>query len=230
MTLGKRCLAESIGTFAIVFFGCGAVISLQAPMLQQTHVAVNLVFGSVVAVMILAFGHISGAHLNPAVTLGAASIKLFPWREVAPYVLSQCIGALVASLLHLGIMPSASRAVNFGSTSPQIGVLPSIALEGILTFFLMTVILMAAVDSRAKPGFGALAIGGTVIMCGLFAGPLTGNSLNPARSLGPAFLSGQYAGLPVYIVGPVAGSVAAALLYRALWMSEMSQNLENETR
>lgn len=219
-----------MGTFAIVFFGCGAVISLPTPMVQQTHVAVNLVFGAAVAVMILAFAHVSGAHFNPAVTVGSASIKLFPWREVGPYVLSQCIGALVASLVHLGLFPLAARAVQFGATAPQIGLWPSMALEGILTFFLMMVILMAAVDARAKPGFGALAIGGTVMMCGLFAGPLTGNSLNPARSLGPALLSGHWLDLPVYVVGPVAGAVAAALLYRAAWMQRDTQSLDPEKR
>lgn len=198
-------------------------------MLQQTHVAVNLVFGSVVAVMILAFGHVSGAHFNPAVTVGSASIKLFPWREVAPYIFSQCAGALVASLVHLGLLPLAAQAVQFGATAPQIGLWPSMALEGILTFFLMLVILMAAVDSRTKPGFGALAIGGTVMMCGLFAGPLTGNSLNPARSLGPALLSGHWADLPVYIVGPLVGAVAAALLYRAAWMQRDTSTIASET-
>lgn len=217
MSLLKRCLAEAIGTFAIVFFGCGTVITLDQPAIHQTHLAVNLVFGAVVATMILAFGHVSGAHFNPAVTLGVASIKLFPWRDVAAYLASQFLGAVAASLLHAVLLPDQARAVSFGATIPRIGAIPSIALEAVLTFFLMSVILLAAVDDRAKPNFGALAIGATVMMCGLFAGPLTGNSLNPARSLGPALLGGQLPSLHVYFIGPILGALVASALYQFIW-------------
>jgi len=203
-------LAELIGTFAIVFFGCGAISVL--PSGPSAHIAVNLVFGAIVAAMIYTFGHVSKAHFNPAVTLGFTISGQFPLRCAIGYWISQFVGAIVAAglLVALGIASS-----GVGATSPTVAIVPAIALEAVLTFFLMIVIVGSAFDRRANGALAGAAIGITVMLCGLFAGPLTGNSLNPARSLGPAlFAQGPaLSNLGIYFLGPCLGATAAAFVY-----------------
>lgn len=210
----RKCLAEAIGTFAIVFFGCGSIIVLSNT--PGSHMAVNVVFGLTVAVMIYSLGHVSSAHFNPAVTIGLASGGLFPWRQVGPYILAQVLGGFAASGLHAAFLPVQSAEQSFGATGSVFSPLSTVAFEGLLTFFLVLVICGSATDERAPKGFAGLAIGFTVMLCGLFAGPLTGNSLNPARSLAPAAFSGQLGSVTPYLLGPILGGTIAVQVYRLL--------------
>lgn len=215
----QRYLAELIGTFALVFAGCGAVITNRLVPDSVTPVGIALVFGAVVGVMIYALGPISAAHFNPAVTLGFAAARRFPWAHVPAYVTAQVLGALAASLLHRSLYPaSAATAAAFGATTPRVSPGAAIALEGVLTFFLMLVITAVATDRRVPAAVPGLAIGGTVALCALVGGPLCGASMNPARSLAPALVAGG-AALRVcwiYVAGPILGAVAAAQVYELM--------------
>ena len=163
--------------------------------------------------MIYALGHVSGAHFNPAVSIGFAMGGHFPWSRVATYAIAQIGGALVgAASLRLTLGPS----VGLGVTAPAAGDVQALGWEAILTFFLMLVITAVATDSRAVGEAAALAIGGTVALGALVGGPVSGASMNPARSIGPAIVSGDLAGLWIYVVGPILGAVVAATTYRYL--------------
>lgn len=182
---------------------------------QITHVGVGLVFGLIIMVMIYTFGHISGAHFNPAVTLGFALARHFPWRRLPGYWIAQCLGAILATVclrLLLGDVASLGATIPSGSG----GVWQSFGLEFLLTFFLMIVIMAMATDTRAVGQAAALAIGGTVALEALFAGPISGASINPARSLGPALVSGLWTGQWIYLFGPMLGAIAGALIYAFL--------------
>ena len=208
-------LAEGIGTFGLVFAGCGAIMIDVLSKGQITHVGVGLVFGLIITVMIYAFGHISGAHFNPAVTLGFVLVRHFPVKRLAGYWLAQCSGALLAAgCLRLLFGPVA----NVGATLPMGsgGAWQSFGLEALLTFFLMLVIMAMATDTRAVGQAAALAIGSTVALEALFAGPISGASMNPARSLAPALISGTWTAQWVYVLAPFLGAVIGALLYRLL--------------
>lgn len=206
-------LAEGIGTFGLVFAGCGAIMIDTLSHGQITHVGVGLVFGLIITVMIYAFGHISGAHFNPAVTIGFVLARHFPVRRLWVYWGAQCAGAILASLCLRWLLGEASH---LGATEPSGagGVWQSFVLEALLTFFLMTVIMAMATDTRAVGQAAALAIGATVALEALFAGPICGASMNPARSLGPALVSGTWTAQWVYLSAPFLGAVAGALLYR----------------
>lgn len=215
----QRYLAEFIGTFAIVFAGCGAVISNTMTGGSVSHVGIALTFGFVVTVMIYALGPISAAHFNPAVTLGFATARRFPWRHVPAYLFSQVAGALLASLFHLLLYGGALAArANYGATTPAVSLGAAAGFELILTFFLMLVIMAVATDRRVPGAVPGLAIGLTVALCALFGGPATGASMNPARSLAPALFSGGPAlsVLWLYLLAPPVGAVLAALCYELL--------------
>lgn len=215
----QRYLAEFIGTFAIVFAGCGAVITNAVVAESVSPVGIALVFGMTVAAMIFALGPICAAHFNPAVTLGFAAAGRFPWGHVPAYWGAQITGALAASGIHQMLYPKdAAVSVAFGATLPRIGASPSLTLEILLTFLLMLVIAAVATDRRVHAVVPGLAIGGTVALCALMGGPLCGASMNPARSLGPALVAGgdALASLWIYIVGPMVGAVVAARLYETL--------------
>ena len=198
-------LAEFIGTLALVFFGCGAIANGLPPT------AVALAFGLVIAVMIYTFGHISGAHFNPAVSIGFAVGRHLPWSTTATYAAAQIAGAIAGALvLRMTLGPQA----DLGVTRPAGSELQAFIWELVLTFFLMLVITAVATDIRAAGQAAALAIGGTVALGALVGGPVSGASMNPARSLGPAIVSGDLTGLWIYLVAPVLGAVAAALVYR----------------
>lgn len=208
-------IAEATGTFVLVFAGTGAVMVNQITDGAITHLGVSFVFGAVVAALIYTLGHISGAHLNPAVTLGFWQLGFFPGHQVLPYIFAQSTGAIVASLslrLSLGLVG------NLGATLPlNDSWLQSLVLEAILTFILMLVILGSALDRRAIVGFAGIAIGLTVGLEAIVMGPITGASMNPARSLGPAFVSGIWQHHWVYWVAPIAGAQLAVWIYKRLF-------------
>lgn len=210
----RRCVAEFLGTFAIVFFGCGAIATLASHGVAG-HLAINAVFGLTVAFAIYALGHVSAAHFNPAVTVAFAAGRHFPWREVPGYIIAQVLGAVAASGLHAAFFADQAREVSFGATLPALDLARTLAVEVVMTFFLMLVIVSVATDKRANPAIPGIAIGMTVAVCGLFAGPLTGSSLNPARSLAPSLFAGGTAlsTVWVYLVGPVIGACLAAWTY-----------------
>ena len=199
--------AEFLGTFALVFFGCGAIANGLPPTL------VAMTFGLVVAVIVYALGHVSGAHINPAVSIGLAVGRHIPWSRVAAYSIAQVLGATIAALA-LGI--ALGQQANLGVTQPSGSDLQSFAWEVILTFFLVLVITAVATDIRPARQAAALAIGSTVIIAALVGGPISGASMNPARSFGPAIVSGDLTHLWIYIAAPIVGAVGASLVYRRL--------------
>jgi MIP family channel proteins len=208
----KAHLAEALGTFALVFFGCGA-IAVGAETGQLGQPAVALAFGLVIAVMIYALGHISGAHFNPAVSVGFAVGRHFPWSRVATYSVAQVAGATLGAL---ALRVTLGADADLGVTQPSGSELQALAWEALLTFFLMLVITAVATDTRAVGEAAALAIGGTVALGALVGGPISGASMNPARSIGPALVSGELDAPWIYLVGPAIGAIAAALVYRFL--------------
>jgi len=214
----RRAAAEFIGTFALVFIGAGACIAHHENPDDITHVGVALAFGGIVTCMVYGLGHVSGAHINPAVTVALAAVKGFPIRGVAPYVAAQCAGAFLASAAHLATFGGqATREAAFGATVP-VGVMPwgAFGLEFVLTFLLMLVIMGTATDVRVPRGVAGLAIGAAVAVDCLAAGKCCGASMNPARSLAPAVFAGGPAldSLWLYLCAPPLGAVAAALLYQ----------------
>lgn len=209
----KPLLAELLGTFALVFAGTGAIIINDISGGAVTHVGVALVFGMIVTAMIYAVGDVSGAHLNPAVTVGFFLARRFPAKRIAPYVASQCAGALLASLTLYCLFPSHPT---LGATLPAGSAMQSFILEFILTFLLMFVILSVAVGAKEKGIAAGMAIGAVVALEALFAGPVSGASMNPARSLAPALVSGQLQHLWIYLLAPVLGASAAVFACRCV--------------
>lgn len=214
-TLWSQCIAEGLGTFGLVFAGPGAIMIDTLSKGQITHVGVGLVFGLIIATMIYAFGHISGAHFNPAVTLAFVLTRHFPIRRLLFYWAAQLAGATLAALclrLLLGDVAYLGATLPEGSG----GAWQSFGLEILLTFFLMIVIMAMATDTRAVGQAAALAIGGTVMLEALFAGPISGASMNPARSLGPALVSWTWTDQWVYLAGPFLGAILGAFVYQYL--------------
>jgi aquaporin NIP len=210
--LSRRSAAEAIGVFALVFAGCGAIVTDTVHDGVLGAVGVSLVFGLVIMVMIYATGHLSGAHLNPAVTLAFTLTRHFPRREALAYIAAQLLGAIAAAALLLAVWPS--RPAELGTTLPTVGVGSAVVYEMVLTAFLMFVIMAVATDTRAVGAAAAIAIGGTVGLDALFGGPITGASMNPARSIGPALISGTTHDLWIYIAAPIAGAAIGALAYQ----------------
>jgi MIP family channel proteins len=203
-------VAEAVGTFALVFIGCGAIaVTAQTGGPGATGIA--LAFGLVIGVMIYALGHVSGAHFNPAVSAAFALGGHLSWTRAATYAIAQVAGALAGAwLLRATLGPDA----DLGVTQPSGSDGQALVWEATLTFFLVLVITAVATDSRAVGEAAALAIGGAVAMGALVGGPVSGASMNPARSIGPAVIAADLTSLWVYMLGPLAGAAAAVALYR----------------
>lgn len=212
LALWRRSLAEGLGTFFLVLAGCGAIVADARADGALGTVGIALVFGLVVMAMISATGHLSGAHLNPAVTVAFALTRHFPLRDVAGYVIAQTGGAILAALLLLAAWPD--RPADLGATVPSVGVVTALAYEVALTAALMFVIISVATDVRAWGSVAAIAIGATVALDSMYGGPVTGASMNPARSLGPALAAGEWQDFWLYLVGPVVGAAIGALSYQ----------------
>jgi MIP family channel proteins len=206
----RALVAEAIGTFALVFAGCGAIM-VDAKTHQLGHVGVAITFGLVILFGIYAVGHISGAHFNPSVTFAFALSRHFPWRRAVGYWAAQLLGALVAAAL---LRASLGNVADVGATLPSGSQRQAFLWELVLTFFLMFVIMAVATDTRAVGEAAAIAVGGTVGLDAMFGGPITGASMNPARSIGPALVSGNLHALWLYIVAPICGASLAALAYQ----------------
>ena len=205
-------MAEGLATFALVFAGCGAIVleSERAGSLGSTGIAAG--FGLVIMAMIYAVGHLSGAHINPAVSAAFTVTRHFPLRDAAAYIPSQLAGAVAAAAL-LRIVWHGTPA-DLGATMPSVGVGSALIYEGVMTAFLMFVIMAVATDTRAVGAAAAIAIGGTVALDSLFGGGVTGASMNPARSFGPALVSGEWHDFWIYVIGPVLGALVGGFAYQ----------------
>jgi aquaporin NIP len=209
-SLLRSLVAEAIGTFALVFAGCGAIM-VGAKTHQLGHIGVAISFGLVIMFGIYSVGHISGAHFNPSVTFAFALSRHFPWSRALSYWGAQLAGALAAAALLRG---SLGNIAHVGATLPSGSQGQSFLWELVLTFFLMFVIMAVATDTRAVGEAAAIAIGGTVGLDAMFGGPISGASMNPARSIGPAFVSGDLHALWLYILAPIVGASLAAIAYQ----------------
>ena len=219
--LKKKYLAEFIGTFALVFCGTGAIIIDEQTHGAVTHVGIAATFGLIVLAMIYTFGEISGAHFNPAVTIGFAVAKRIDVKQLVPFVICQLTGAIAASLLLKFLFPENQ---NLGTTSPAGSSIQSFILEFILTYFLMLVIIHVSQGSKEVGIIAGIAVGGTVGLEALFAGPICGASMNPARSLAPALASGHIQSLWIYLLAPSMGAIAAAFTWRLMNIQPTSGN------
>ncbi|MGD1897295.1 MAG: MIP/aquaporin family protein [Phormidesmis sp.] len=219
----RELLAEFIGTFAIVFAGTGAVMVNEISGGALTHLGISVVFGAVVAAMIYTFGHISDAHFNPAVTLAFWSSGYLARSRVIPYIIAQVLGGILGSIL---LALSLGPVAKLGTTLPLGGNWQqSFILETVLTFLLITVILGSGLDRRSHTGFAGLAIGLTVGLEAAFMGPITGASMNPARSFAPALVSGIWQYQWIYWAAPMLGGQVAAWVYR--YLSNDFQDIEH---
>ena len=208
MSQSKKYAAEFIGTFGLVFAGTGAIIINDVSGGAVTNVGIGLTFGLIVLAMIYAVGDVSGAHLNPAVTLGFFAARRLEAKMVLPYMLSQLSGALAASLLLRGLFP---QHQTLGSTVPAGPALQSLILEIVLTTFLMFVILNVSEGAKERGITAAIAIGSVIALEALFAGPICGASMNPARSFAPPLVSQHLGNLWIYLVAPVTGALIAVV-------------------
>jgi aquaporin NIP len=217
----RKYISEAIGTFALVFCGTGAIIINEQTDGTVSHAGIAITFGLIVMAMIYALGNISGAHLNPAVSIAFVLARRFPVRQLIPYILSQVSGALSASLILQLLFPDNQL---LGATMPRGSEWQSFVLELILTFFLMLVIINVATGSKEQGMFAGLAIGSTVLLEAMFAGPVCGASMNPARSLAPAIVSGHMEHLWIYLTATILGAAIAVPLWK--YLSSNSNNQE----
>ena len=208
----RRVGAELVGTYALVTAGCGAII-VNSQTGALSHIGIALTFGLVITVMIAATGHISGAHFNPAVTLAFAFIRRFPWQEVPLYISGQLLGAMLGALTLRGLF---GLTANLGATLPQGNPFQSLGMEVLLTTALMFVITAVATDPRVPASLAPLAIGATVALDALWGGPISGASINPARSFGPALVAGVWSDQWIYWLGPIVGATLGALIFQLI--------------
>jgi len=209
----RKLAAEALGTFALVFAGTGAIVINDVSGGAVSHVGIALTFGLIVLAMIYALGEVSGAHLNPAVTLGFYFARRLEGRSVLPYIASQCFGAILASVALRAMFPDHAR---LGATAPAGPAMQSFVLEAILTLLLMFVILSVSTGSKEKGVLAGVAIGSVIALEALFAGPISGASMNPARSLAPAIVSVRFDFLWIYLTAPVLGAAAGVVSCRCI--------------
>lgn len=209
----KRAIAETIGTFALVFCGTGAIVIDKETGGAVSHVGVAVTFGLIVMAMVYGLGEISGAHLNPAVSIAFSIAGRLPVRTLGIYLPSQIFGALLASGLLRLLFPANTL---LGATIPAGSASQSFILELILTFILMLVIMGVSTGSKEQGLFAGLAVGAVILLEAMFAGPISGASMNPARSLAPAVISGHLEGLWIYLTAPTAGAVSAIPIWKYL--------------
>lgn len=209
----RKLSAELFGTFALVFAGTGAIVINEVSGGTVSHVGIAFTFGLIVLAMIYALGDVSGCHLNPAVTLGFFVARRFQGRLVVPYIVSQCLGAVLASLTLRLMFPTHGT---LGATLPAGGALQSFVLEFILTLILMFVVLSVSTGSKEKGVMAGVAVGSVVALEALFAGPISGASMNPARSLAPALVSLRFDSLWIYLVAPILGASVSVFACRCV--------------
>jgi aquaporin NIP len=221
--LPRRALAEFLAVFALVFAGCGAIITDAKYDGALGTVGIALVFGLVIMAMIYATGHLSGAHINPSVTIAFTLTRHFPLRDALAYIPAQLAGATVAA----GVLRGAwtDKPAHLGATLPSVGSGQALLYEAVLTAFLMFVIIAVATDTRAVGSAAAIAIGGVVGLDALFGGPVTGASMNPARSFGPALVANEWHDFWVYLLGPLIGATVGAFAYQLVRGEHRDQSL-----
>ncbi|MDQ3016696.1 MAG: aquaporin [Bacteroidota bacterium] len=217
----RKYLSEALGTFAIVFCGTGAIIINQETSGVITHIGIAITFGLIVMAMIFALGSVSGAHFNPAVSIAFWIAGKFTASHLLPYISGQLMGALAASFT-LSLMFPQNELL--GTTLPSGSGMQSFVLEFILTFFLMLVIMNVAHGSKEQGMFAGLAIGCTVLLEAMFAGPISGASMNPARSFGPAIISGHLEYLWIYLIATILGASLAIPIWKYLQTPEKSKD------
>ena len=213
----RKYIGEIIGTFALVFCGTGAIIINQESGGAITHAGIAITFGLIVTAMIYSLGDVSGAHLNPAVSIALWVAKKFPGKEILPYVLSQAIGAFIASAILKVLFPNNQF---LGATMPAGSEIQSFILELILTFILMFTILSVAFGNSEYSKFTGIVVGGVVLLEAMFAGPICGASMNPIRSISPAVVSGHIEHLWLYVAAPVIGAVSAVFFWTLIKLKE----------
>ncbi|XP_044496758.1 aquaporin NIP1-2-like isoform X1 [Mangifera indica] len=216
----QKIIAELLGTYFLIFAGCAAVVVNSDNEKIVTLPGISIVWGLAVMVLVYSVGHISGAHFNPAVTIAFATCKRFPLKQVPAYITAQVIGSTLAA----GTLRLLFRGKHdyFAGTAPSGSDLQSFVIEFIITFYLMFVVSGVATDNRAIGELAGLAVGATVLLNVMFAGPITGASMNPARSLGPAIVSNQYKGIWIYMIAPVLGAIAGAGMYNTVRYTDKS--------
>jgi MIP family channel proteins len=214
LPLARRAAAEGLAAFALVFAGCGAIVADARYDGALGVVGVALVFGLVIMVMVYATGHLSGAHINPAVTIAFVLTRHFPRAEALAYVGAQVAGATAAASVLLAVWPD--QPAELGATLPSVAAGSALVYELVMTALLMFVIMAVATDTRAVGAAAAIAIGGAVGLGAIFGGPVTGASMNPARSLGPALAAGEWTDIWIYLTAPVLGALTGALAYQAV--------------
>ncbi len=209
----KKYFAEFLGTFILIFCGTGAVVVNQLSNGAIGHIGIATTFGLIVMVIIYSLGAVSGAHINPAVSIALAVADKFEKKEVLPYIVSQVSGALSASLTLKLMFP---LATTLGATLPAGSQMQSFVLEILLTFLLMFVIMNVTQGSKETGWLAGIIIGAMVLLEALFAGPISGASMNPARSIGPAVVSGNVADLWIYIAAPIVGAILGVFAWKIL--------------
>ncbi|GLU13858.1 hypothetical protein SLE2022_304680 [Rubroshorea leprosula] len=209
--LFQKLMAEAVGTYFLIFAGCGSVVVNFDNNKVVTQPGISIVWGLAVMVLVYSVGHISGAHFNPAVTIAFASCKRFPLKQVPVYIAAQVLGSTLAAGT-LRLLFNGKHDV-FSGTSPQGSDMQAFVIEFIITFYLMFIISGVATDNRAIGELAGLAVGATVLLNVMFAGPITGASMNPARSLGPAIASNHWKGIWIYLIAPTLGAVSGAWVY-----------------
>ncbi|PON67305.1 Major intrinsic protein [Trema orientale] len=213
----RKVLAEIIATFLMVFVTCGAAALSESDERRVPKLGASLVGGLIVTVMIYAVGHISGAHMNPAVTLAFAAVRHFPWKQVPFYAAAQLIGAILGAFTLREVLHPIQH---IGTTTPSGTDAQALIMEIVVTFIMMFVTSAVATDTKAVGELAGIAVGSAVCITSIFAGPISGGSMNPARTLGPAIASGHYKGLWVYIVGPVTGTLLGSCAYRVIRVND----------